>query len=457
MSKLGRHRSSGGDLEALIRSSSNAIMLRIVIHALLCVAALVLGFSISREALLIVVSFRLPYGSLFVKTTTHPDGHKVAIISFPRMKQSRTFSESEFSVSHVTEQAGGRVTHPKETSLPMRSGDTEVQKESLAFTESKIMVHNTKVHTPSLQLPHAVTAPMTRSLSSRVHVGRHEILIRPWPHPDPSQTVVAHHLLRLVQAEQRHVYGLKERKQLLVITPTYAETFQTAHLTCLIHTLRLVPGPLIWIVVEAGDVSNETTALLASSTLSFRHLSLQEARPASAHLKARLRTEGLRFIHEHHLEGVVVFADDSITYELSFFDEVQKVKWFGVFPYWGTRDHDGADCKHVQDGLSSFAPKAINESSSTVFLQGPCNSSNSSVCWYPSARNESSQGISSIDSLNWSAFAFNARVLWGNSEVSWIKSWNEILAGNQTLVQSPLNLVKNSSQIESLRRCSNFL
>lgn len=459
MSKLGRQRNSGGDLDALLRSSSHAIMLRVVVHTLLCVAALVLGFSISREAVLIVVSFRLPHGSLFVKTSTSPHGHEVAIISFPHMKQSRTFSESKVSVSHLTEQAETSIAHPKELSMPMLGTNPHVQGERLAFTESKIMLHHTKAHVPSFQSPHATMAPPTiSSKSSRVPVGRHEILIRAWPHPNPLQTVVAHHLIRLLQEEQRHDLGLKERKQLLVISTTYVDMFQSARLTSLIHTLRLVPGPLIWIVVEAGNISNATAAVLASSGLSFRHFSLQEVTPESSHLNARLRTEGLRFIHEHRLEGVVVFADDTTTYNLNFFDEVRKVDWLGAFSIGALTcsETQGHACIDMQNGLESLVSEGNNQSSSPMSLQSPCDSSTPDVYWYPLMRNESNQGMPSMGSLDWSDFAFNARMLWQNPDVPWIKSWNEVVGGNQTFLQSPLDLVSNITHMESLGKCGYF-
>ncbi|KAJ7299203.1 hypothetical protein O6H91_16G091700 [Diphasiastrum complanatum] len=47
------------------------------------------------------------------------------------------------------------------------------------------------------------------------------------------------------------------------------------------HTLMSVPGPLTWIVVEAGGVSNETTSLLARSGLECFHLSVDQSMPGA--------------------------------------------------------------------------------------------------------------------------------------------------------------------------------
>mgnify|MGYP002775172487 FL=1 len=86
---------------------------------------------------------------------------------------------------------------------------------------------------------------------------------------------------------------------LLVITPTYVRTFQTLHMMSVIHTLRNVPDPLTWIVIEAGGVSDETASLLMNSRLSYHHLGFMEASIPSSwndriELEARLRAEGLR-------------------------------------------------------------------------------------------------------------------------------------------------------------------
>ncbi|KAL0343727.1 UNVERIFIED_CONTAM: Beta-1,4-xylosyltransferase IRX14 [Sesamum angustifolium] len=102
---------------------------------------------------------------------------------------------------------------------------------------------------------------------SRVVVGRHGILIRPWPHPDPAEVMKAHGIIERVQTEQRSLYGVKNPKTVIAITPTYVRTFQTLHLTGVMHSLMNVPYDLIWIVVEAGGATNETASLIAKSGL----------------------------------------------------------------------------------------------------------------------------------------------------------------------------------------------
>jgi len=65
----------------------------------------------------------------------------------------------------------------------------------------------------------------------RVDVGRHAILIRPWPHPDPFEVIQAHHLIARVQMEQWQLYGSKESKPIIAITTTFVRSFQAVHLT----------------------------------------------------------------------------------------------------------------------------------------------------------------------------------------------------------------------------------
>ncbi|MCO5591292.1 hypothetical protein L7F22_045273 [Adiantum nelumboides] len=447
MSKLIKNANSGGNLDALSRASTHAIMLRHIVHTLLCIAALVLGFSISREALLVVVSFRLPYGSLFVQTTTHTNG-QVAIISFPRMKQTRAFSGPDFSVSPLTnDQRETRIPVTKELSASALGGNGQVND----FSETKILIQE---RLPSIHPSHLETA----SRSSRVHVGRHEILIRPYPNPDPTQTASALRLMTAVQEEQQRVHDSKERKPLLVITPFTFGAYQLAGLTSLMHTLMLVRTPVTWIVVEAGNVSNETVALLANSKLSLHHLVIPDI---SGNIKERLMTEALRYIHDQHIEGVVVFADESITYNLEYFDKVQKVKWIGAFvgnfsASLGLQGDEAASCESAHEPASLIS-SLTNASDVLAPFLDPCTSITSSICWYSSTKNELSAGDLSFNgSTNWSAFAFNATLLWEGHKLSWIKSFSELFAGNQSVVQSPVDLVKNFSHIESLGRCNHL-
>ena len=134
--------------------------------------------------------------------------------------------------------------------------------------------------------------------NSRVVVGRHGIRIRPWPHPDPIEVMKAHRIIERVQKEQRLQFGVKDSRKVIVVTPTYVRTFQALHLTGVMHSLMLVPYDLVWIVMEAGGVSNETASLIAKSGLKTIHVGFNQRMPNSwderNKLESKMRIRALR-------------------------------------------------------------------------------------------------------------------------------------------------------------------
>lgn len=146
-----------------------------------------------------------------------------------------------------------------------------------------------------------ITAPVVNSTvvaASRVVVGRHGIRIRPWPHPDPVEVMKAHVIIDRVQKEQKALFGVKNPRKVIVVTPTYVRTFQTLHLTGVMQSLMLVPYDLVWIVVEAGGVTNETASLIAKSGLTTIHVGFSQRIPnsweARHKLESRMRLHALR-------------------------------------------------------------------------------------------------------------------------------------------------------------------
>eukprot|EP00252_Welwitschia_mirabilis_P009979 TRINITY_DN22984_c0_g1_i1.p1 TRINITY_DN22984_c0_g1~~TRINITY_DN22984_c0_g1_i1.p1 ORF type:complete len:524 (+),score=64.25 TRINITY_DN22984_c0_g1_i1:248-1819(+) len=306
------------------------------------------------------------------------------------------------------------------------------------------------------------------SKSSRVHVGRHGILIRPWPHPDPVEVVKAHKLLERVQQEQRKIYGVKDWRTVIVITPTYVRTFQSVHLTGLMHTLMLVPGKVVWIVVEAGGVSNETSRLVSSSGVEVIHVGFGQRMPVSwegrHRMEARMRIEGLRIVRERMLDGIVMFADDSNTHSLELFDEIQSVKWFaslsvGILAQPGNSeisqmDEQGQRKTNLNDDKDGNIPLPV---------QGPaCNSSGNLVGWHTfnsipyaqqSARFIDDASMVLPRRLEWAGFVLNSKIIWKNSEKpSWVRRWDEWIV-DVNAVESPLSLLNDDSFVEPLGRC----
>eukprot|EP00249_Psilotum_nudum_P010755 c22743_g1_i1 orf=656-2263(-) len=418
--------SNARPLDDLLKSSPT--LFRITLHGLLCIVSLVLGFRLSREALLVVVSFKQPDSSLLART-------------FSRFNRAERISGSELAL---------RFPY---VSLPGKGLES-------AFPPPE--QHGGGI--PSVPRP---TPPAGKS--SRVHVGRHQILVRAWPHPDPVQTIKAHRLMELVQREQKLASGVKQRKQLLVITFTYVRTFQAVHMTCLMHTLRLVPGPLVWIVIEAGGASNETAVLLSDSGLLYFHLGIGEAMPSEwvdrLRVEMLLRIEGLRFVRNQQLDGIVVFADDSNTYSLEFFNAVQRVNWIGSLSI-GLLSHSGfpgnlkEEAELKNDALVN-RENAKQEARQWLPIQGPvCNSTGHLIGWYvPNTTADTVQGsanqrLYSLRMLEWSSFVLNAQLLWDHiQKPAWIYSWDEWVLDKDSAYLSPLDMVKDASFVEPLGDC----
>ncbi|CAI5983137.1 unnamed protein product [Closterium sp. NIES-65] len=148
-----------------------------------------------------------------------------------------------------------------------------------------------------------------------VKIGRHEILIRPNPSPDPRQLVVSQSLLRLLQENERLRLLAQEDgrlspfnpRRVIVITPTYKRTFQQLLMLGLINSLKRVQAPVLWVVIEATK-TEETARLIAKATIGdsgsdnpeveIAHLGVEEEMPEDWDerilLEQRMRVVGLR-------------------------------------------------------------------------------------------------------------------------------------------------------------------
>ncbi|TMW83392.1 hypothetical protein EJD97_001866, partial [Solanum chilense] len=177
---------------------SPATIFWLVLHGVCCLISLVLGFRFSR------------------------------LVFFLLFTNSATTRNSIYSATSLFHDPGA---------------DVAVKAEMTSFSGGEDQLNRTSVS------------------SSRVVVGRHGILIRPWPHANASEVMQAHKIMEIVQREQRLQYGVKSPRTVIAVTPTYVRTFQTLHLTGVMHSLMNVPYNVVWIVVEAGGTTNETASL----------------------------------------------------------------------------------------------------------------------------------------------------------------------------------------------------
>ncbi|KAJ4963474.1 hypothetical protein NE237_023413 [Protea cynaroides] len=305
--------------------------------------------------------------------------------------------------------------------------------------------------TPTLQNPDTVSNQSTPvSTGSHIIVGRHGIQIRAWPHPDPIEVMKAHRIMERVQAGQRLLYGIKNPKPLIVITPTYVRTFQNLHLTGLMHSLMLAPYNVTWIVVEAGGPTRETAALLAKSGCRTIHIGFDQRMPIlwedRHRMESRMRLRALRVVRDQRLDGIVVFGDDSNIHSKELFDEIQSVKWIGAVSV-GILAHSGN-------------PDEQGDENSPLPVQGPaCNSSGNLVGW--NTFNPLSHGEKIGDNetvlpmkLEWAGFVLNSRLVWKEAEgkPEWVKDL-ETLENDGGDLESPLSLLKNGSVVEPLGSC----
>ncbi|GAB2282645.1 Beta-1,4-xylosyltransferase irx14 [Dionaea muscipula] len=293
---------------------------------------------------------------------------------------------------------------------------------------------------------------------SRVVVGRHGIRIRPWPHPNPEEVMKAQRILERVQREQRIQYGVKNPRTLIAVTPTYVRTFQTLHLTGVMHSLMNSPYDVVWIVVEAGGVTNETASLIEKSGIRTIHIGFERSMSITwadrQRIEDQMRMQALRVVRERQLDGIVMFADESNMHSMELLDEVQKVKWIGAISV-GILIHSG-------DADKTLHLEKSDDQRNLLPVQGPaCNSSDNFVGWHTfnslpyKERNAfyiGDTGVVLPRKLEWAGFVLDSRLLWkdAHEKPDWIKDLDML---REEDVESPLSLVKDPSVVEPLGNC----
>ncbi|KAH1118790.1 hypothetical protein GLYMA_17G168400v4 [Glycine max] len=315
----------------------------------------------------------------------------------------------------------------------------------------------------------ATASPIAKSIAAtpanhtaaarRVVVGRHGIRVRPWPHPNPEEVMKAHRIIERVQREQRTLFGVKMPKTVIAVTPTHVRTFQKLHLSGVMHSLMLAPYEVVWIVVEAGHVTNETASIIAKSGLRTIHVGFNHRMPISWNdrhkLEARMRLHALRIVRKERLDGIVMFADDSNMHSMELFDEIQSVKWIGAVSVGILVHSGGADESSTLQGEEEAPPMPV---------QGPaCNATNNLVGWHTFNKlRYAGKSAVYIDDLapvlprklEWAGFVLNSRLLWKDldDKPDWIKDLEE-LDGIDEDIESPLSLLRETHVVEPLGSC----
>ncbi|KAM0932200.1 putative 1,4-beta-D-xylan synthase [Dioscorea sansibarensis] len=175
------------------------------------------------------------------------------------------------------------------------------------------------------------------------------------------------------------------RKLLIVVTPTYNRALQAYYLNRLGQTFRLVPQPLLWIVVEVGSASMETAELLRRTGVMYRHLVCERNSTKVKDRGVHQRNTALRHIERHRLDGIVYFADDDNIYSLELFESLREIRRFGAWPV-----------------------AMLAQSKNKATLEGPVCNGSQVIGWHT---NEKSKRLRRFH-VDMSGFAFNSSILW---------------------------------------------
>ncbi|KAK4560043.1 hypothetical protein RGQ29_009008 [Quercus rubra] len=175
------------------------------------------------------------------------------------------------------------------------------------------------------------------------------------------------------------------RKQLIIVTPTYNRASQAYYLIRLSQVLRLVPPPLLWIVVEMYTASFETAEILRKTGVMYRHLVCVNNSTNVKDRGVHQRNTALDHIQRHRLDGVVYFADDDNIYSLHLFHSLRDISRFGTWPV-----------------------AMLAQSKNKAILEGPVCNGSQVIGWHT---NEKSKKLRRFH-VDMSGFAFNSTILW---------------------------------------------
>ncbi|KAF7830123.1 putative beta-1,4-xylosyltransferase IRX9H [Senna tora] len=178
---------------------------------------------------------------------------------------------------------------------------------------------------------------------------------------------------------------LESKKLLIIVTTTHNQPFQAYYLSRLAYTLKLVPPPLLWIVVEMTSQSEETAEILRSSGVMYRHLICKANLTNTSDRRIFQRNVALAHIETHRLDGIVYFADDDNIYSAELFRQMREIRRFGT---WTVAKLSGDKYNMV--------------------LQGPVCNGSRVLGWHANESKRSSQRFHA----EMSGFAFNSTILW---------------------------------------------
>ncbi|XP_057525075.1 probable beta-1,4-xylosyltransferase IRX9H [Amaranthus tricolor] len=224
---------------------------------------------------------------------------------------------------------------------------------------------------------------------------------------------------------------LEVNKLLIVITPTNSRPFQAYYLNRLGQTLKLVPPPLVWIVVEMDSQSIETAEILRKTGLMYRHLVCNKNITDIKYRNVYQRNAALAHIETHRLNGIVYFADDANVYSVDLFTQLRQIRRFGTWK------------------VAALSMRGA------IFRDGPVFNGSEIIGW-------STRELTRRFHADMSGFAFNSTILWDPKR--WHRHILEPIRQIDTLKERFLasafieQIVEDESQMEGLLgNCSSIM
>ncbi|CAL5205204.1 unnamed protein product [Lathyrus oleraceus] len=217
---------------------------------------------------------------------------------------------------------------------------------------------------------------------------------------------------------------LESRTLLIVITPTFNRPFQAYYLHRLSQTLKLVQPPLLWIVVEMNSQSEETSDILRSSGIMYRHLVCKMNVTNTNHKSILMRNVAIAHVETHRLDGIVYFADDDNVYSIELFQQMREIRRFGT-----------------------WTVAKLSEDRSGIVFQGPICNGSEVIGWHTD--NESDRKSKRFHA-EISGFAFNSTILWERKPL--LERIRKFESAKENLWVSMLieQVVEDESQMEGL-------
>ncbi|XAR69044.1 1,4-beta-D-xylan synthase [Bertholletia excelsa] len=206
---------------------------------------------------------------------------------------------------------------------------------------------------------------------------------------------------------------LVPRRLIIVVTPTRVkDKLRGVNLRRLANTLRLVPPPLLWIVVEQKHDSSEVSEILRRTGIMYRHLVFKDNFTDVEVEMEYQRNLALNHIEHHRLSGIVHFAGLSNVYDLRFFNEIRAIEVFGTWPM-----------------------AVVGAGRKRVTIEGPVCDSSDVVGWHLRRKSNLTDPKPPV---RISGFGFNSSILWDPER------WGRPSSVQDTTqTRNPIKFVKN--------------